>query len=371
MRIAHIYKTFLPEDIGGCERVIQTISHFSSNKGHFSKILTSSKRPSFSIERANNIEIYRYPRLFELASCPISSSMLFDFKNQLKNVDIVHYHFPWPFADLLHIFYKVKKPSIVTYHSDIVRQKLLKKIYNPLMNKFLDSANILVSTSANLAQTSTVLCRYQDKTKIIPIGINYDYRYTADPKIVSQYKSQFGDSFVLFIGVLRYYKGLEFLLDAVKNSNLKLVIAGSGPEEIYLKKKARKLHLSNVFFLGEVSEKEKYALLEACCTVVVPSHLRSEAFSLTLLEGLMFGKPIVSTRLGTGTTYVNVHNVTGFTVEPENPDQLRDALISLTTNKKLALAFGEAAKKRYLDHFNGDQMAKSYLEIYTDLYKSS
>ena len=62
---------------------------------------------------------------------------------------MVHYHFPWPFADLLEMIAGGSKPYIVTYHSDIVRQKLLGKYYRPLMNRFLGGAARVVATSQN------------------------------------------------------------------------------------------------------------------------------------------------------------------------------------------------------------------------------
>src|SRR5690606_38814370 len=141
------------------------------------------------------------------------------------------------------------------------------------------------------------------------------------------WKNKLPDPFFLFIGVLRYYKGLHILLKAIENTALPVVIAGSGPEEKKLMQMAQNLKLTNVFFLGEISEVDKMALLQLCYAFVFPSHLRSEAFGISLLESAMMGKPMISCETGTGTSFINLHNDTGFVVPPNDPDALYKAMI--------------------------------------------
>ena len=124
------------------------------------------------------------------------------------------------------------------------------------------------------------------------------------------------------------------------------------------------MKLKNVRFIGRVDEQDKSALYQLCRAVVIPSHLRSEAYCLTLVEGLMFGKPLISTEIGTGTSFVNQHNETGFVVAPQNPLQLREALQQLQNDEALCQQFGQAARKRYEVFFTAERMAKLYFELY-------
>ena len=86
--------------------------------------------------------------------------------------DIIHYHFPWPFMDLMHFFSRTKKPTIVTYHADIVKQIVLLQFYKPLMHRFFQSIDMIVATSPNNFQNSSVLQKYRKKTVVIPLGIS-------------------------------------------------------------------------------------------------------------------------------------------------------------------------------------------------------
>src|SRR3546814_1288639 len=107
---------------------------------------------------------------FEFASTGFSVSVFRDFAQLIKTVDIVHYHFPWPMMDLAHFANRVKKPTILTYHSDVVKQKQLLKLYQPLQRRFLASVDRIVAESPNYAASSPVLARFDHKVSIIPIG---------------------------------------------------------------------------------------------------------------------------------------------------------------------------------------------------------
>jgi rhamnosyl/mannosyltransferase len=280
---------------------------------------------------------------------------------------VVHYQFPWPFADVLHLLARVKKPTVLTYQSDIVRQQSVLKFYRPLKRLFLNQMDVLVATSDNYARTSTVLQYYADKVEVIPIGLDEKSYPVATKDEIETMRQQVGDKFFLFIGVLRYYKGLHILLDAVKNTDLPVIIVGSGAEEQTLKKQAEVLGLKNVHFLGRVSNQEKAALIALSLAIVFPSHLRSEAFGVTLLEGAMQGKPMISCELGTGTSFVNKDQETGLVVPPLNPEKFREAMETLRSNSEQTLAFGKAARLRYKSLFTGAKMGADYVTLYRKL----
>ncbi|OYW19074.1 MAG: hypothetical protein B7Z52_04090 [Burkholderiales bacterium 12-64-5] len=147
----------------------------------------------------------------------------------------------------------------------------------------------------------------------------------------------------------------------------KIVIAGSGPELDRLQALAAAHRLNNVVFAQQVTEAEKVSLLERCTALVLPSHLRSEAFGMVLVEAAMFGKPTISCEIGTGTSYVNLGGETGLVVSPEDPAALAQAMRQLAADLPLTTAFGLAARERYSSHFSGEVMGRSYAKLYREV----
>ncbi|AOS97770.1 Alpha-D-kanosaminyltransferase [Microbulbifer aggregans] len=350
------YRTFFPESQGGLEQVVLEIA-----RGGGGEVLTLSDRGASSGEYSG-VRYRTARRWFSVASCCVGPGL---FLEVLKNSSgVLHFHFPWPFGDLVYAVAGRSRPLVITYHSDIVRQRWLGSLYRPLMHWFLRRADRIVATSANYVESSDVLRAYRDKVEVIPLGIAEGLYPSLERSCVESVKAKYGTDFMLFVGVLRYYKGLEFLIRAAAGRPYPIVIAGKGPEEERLRELASQLGAKNVHFTGFVDDDEKMALMQLCRAVVLPSHLRSEAFGVTLIEGLMSSKPLVSCELGTGTSYVNVHGQTGFVVQPASPKSLRQALDRLWESPDLAERMGRAGRLRYEALFTGERMVRAYIDLY-------
>jgi rhamnosyl/mannosyltransferase len=212
-----------------------------------------------------------------------------------------------------------------------------------------------------------VLAGVADKVQVIPIGLDKDAYPTPAPERLHAWRQRLGERFFLFVGVLRYYKGLHILLQAAQGQGWPIVIAGAGPIEAELKAQAAALGLQQVHFLGFVPEEDKAALLQLCHAVVFPSHLRSEAFGVSLLEGAMFGKALISCEIGTGTSYINIGGETGLVVPPADPAALREAMQFLWNHPEQAAAMGQRARQRFEHHFTAAQMVDAYAALYARL----
>ena len=185
------------------------------------------------------------------------------------------------------------------------------------------------------------------------------------------WSERLGGKFFLFIGVIRYYKGLHILLSASKGTDYPIVIVGAGPIEQQLKIEVTRLGLERVHFLGFLPDEDKVALLTLCYSVVFPSHLRSEAFGISLLEGAMYGKPLISSEIGTGTTFINIANETGLVVPPSDPIALREAMQYLWQHPEQAAIMGKKAQERYWRLFTAERMVNSYVDLYKELMDES
>jgi rhamnosyl/mannosyltransferase len=377
MRVLHVYRTYFPDAQGGLQESIKQISLATKQFEVESKIFVLSPNPSPKNIQSPEGEIIRSRSWYAPASCDLGDfSSLATFKELLKWTDVVHFHFPWPFADVLNLLSFCKKPKVMTYHSDIVKQKKLNLLYSPLRNFTISSMDAIVATSPNYISSSLILKKLYKlpKLKVIPLGIleqdqrkinlNEEFSYLNRHQLES-------DSYLLFLGVLRYYKGVHTLIEAANQIQSKIVIAGNGPEIENLKFLVASLHVQNVVFLGEVTDSQKHILLKNSTAVILPSHLRSEAFGMVLIEASLHGKPMVCCEIKSGTSYVNLHRETGLVVEPENPQELASACNLIVSDKNLAIQFGAAARKRYEDLFSGSALGLAYSNLYNDLTNKS
>lgn len=366
MKVLHVYRTYFPDTQGGLEEVIRQICLGTGENGVQSKVFTLSDEPYPHRLPRVEAEVLRVRKTFEVASCGFALTGMRRFARAVDWADIVHYHYPWPFSDLMYLAAGRSRPAILTYHSDIVRQRFLLALYRPLMKRYLGAMDRIVATSPNYFATSEVLNEFADKVEVIPIGLNEP----SYPAIDEQHRNlraaraKYGSDFFLFVGVLRYYKGLHILLDAIRGAPYKVVIVGAGPVEAELRRQARDLGLDNVTFAGFVSDREKMALFQLCRAVVFPSYLRAEAFGVTLLEGAMSARPLISAEVGSGTSHVNVHAETGLVVPPSDSVALRRAMDEFHADPDKARLMGVNARRRYEALFTGSAMGRRYTRVY-------
>ncbi|MDX5371662.1 MAG: glycosyltransferase family 4 protein [Pseudomonadaceae bacterium] len=366
MKVLHFYKTYYPSSFGGIEQVIFQLAEGCQRLGVKAEVLSVATGMSRHSQIIGSHLAHYAKQDLQLASTAFSREAIPMFRELSKDADIIHYHYPWPFMDLAHFCVRPAKPCILSYHSDIVRQRTLRHIYGPLMNRFLSAMDRIVAASPNYAASSPVLQRYADKVQIIPYGLDESSYPKPDDSTLKKWRTRIGGDFYLFVGVLRYYKGLHVLLDAMAGLELPLVIAGSGPAEAELRQKCARLGLRNVHLVGEVSEQDKAALLELSKALVFPSHLRSEAFGISLLEGAMYGKPLISCEIGTGTTFINIAGETGLTVPPADSAALRSAILRLWQDPALRATLGAGARKRFEQLFSSHQMSEKYFDLYCE-----
>ncbi len=369
MKILQIYKDYYPPVKGGIEGHINVLANGLKEHGIDVEVLVSNTSVRLEREVIDGILITKVPQLGRFASASLNMTFSFWIKKLGKRADILHFHFPNPTAEISYLISGLKKPVIVTYHSDIIRQARLLKLYTPFLRKFLDQAYTIVVTSPNYLNFSPFLGNYRSKCRLVPFGI--DLSVFSPKKLsgeISEIRVQHGSPLLLFIGRFRYYKGLHVLINAMLHIDAKLLLIGGGPLEHPLKEKVARNHLGEkVVFLGELSDPEKIAYLHASNVFVLPSVFRSEAFGIVQLEAMASSKPVVCTELGTGTSFVNLHQQTGLVVPPDNPDALADAINHLLENPDLRKAYGKAGFQRVQEFFSKDKMIADIISLYREL----
>lgn len=365
MRILHVFKTYLPDTHGGIEHVIRQMCLATRGFGIDHRILTLSKHPAPECLEVDGIPVRRVKQDVDLASTGLSLTAFRAFSEEARAADLVHFHFPWPFMDVLQLLTRPGKPYVVSYHSDIVKQRHLLKLYAPLMQRFLGNATCVIAATEPYRQSSPTLQRLGTKVRVIPYGLDPDSYPEADPQRLTSWRQRLGPRYLLFVGVLRYYKGLHLLLKALQGLDYPLAIVGAGPEGDALRAQCERFGLRNCHFLGRQSEEDLAVLYAGCESFVFPSHLRSEAFGMALLEAAMYGKPMLSCEIGSGMSEINLNGQTGIGVPPE-PAALREGLMTLWEDAELRTRYGQAARARFETHFRSEVMASKLIEVYRE-----
>jgi rhamnosyl/mannosyltransferase len=370
VKVLQIYKDYYPPVQGGIERHVSLLANGLKQKGVDVTVLVSNRRPSYEETTVEGIRVIKAPQLFRLFSAPVNTSMASLLWRFGSAADILHFHLPNPTADMAFLFSGLSDRKVVaTYHSDIVRQKFLNKLYIPFFRIFLKKANAIIVTSPNYAESSKYLQPYKNKCHIVPLGINLArFQTECRNDEIHCIRRRYGSEIVLFIGKFRYYKGLDVLIRAMHKTRGNLLLIGSGPFELHLRRLVSSLNMENrVFFLGECDDDEVNAYLKACDVFVLPSILRSEAFGLAQLEAMACGKPVISTELGTGTSYVNQDKATGIIVPPSDTAALAESIDRLIGDPILCRKLGEAGSIRVRKHFSEEQMIDGTMQLYQQI----
>lgn len=362
MKIVHVYKDFYPPVAGGIERHVALMCRFQQSEAEV-EALVCSRRFLGRHRKVDGTTVREVGEWGRFQGAPVSPA--FPFRLRQSRADVAVVQTPNPTAEISAVIARPNK-LVVRYQSDVVRQSAAMRVYGPVFNRFLDSADAIVTSSTQYVDTSPYLNARRQRCHVIPLGIVPEmYDNPSEPGMAGL-REKYGGAFVFTCGRHVYYKGLEYLIDAAPGIDAKVVIGGNGPLTERLRAQALNAG-SDVEFTGVLAEKDLINHLHACDVFAFPSCERSEAFGLSMLEAQACGKPVVATRLGTGVEYVNVDGRTGINVPPRDPAKLAAALNRLLHNPALASELGEAGHDRVRQEFDARTVARLELEVYKSI----
>jgi len=364
MRVVHVYKDYFPV-LGGIENHVRLLAEREAARGLDVTVLVTARQGPTQVTHEGGVRVIRAARLATVASTPLSLALGRELGR--LEADIAHLHFPYPVGEVSQLLCGRARRVVISYHSDVVRQKTLLRFYRPLMHRVLRRADRILVATPNYLATSSTLRQYGTKCTIVPYGIEqgrFSRTHRGDPEVRAIRERFSSGPLILFVGVLRYYKGLRYMLDAMVGLDARLAIVGAGPMEASLRAQCAELGLEDkVYFCGAVSDTDLPAYYAAADMFVLPACERSEAFGLVQVEALASGLPIVSTELGTGTSYVNQHAKSGLVVAPRDSDALRVGIAKLLGDEALRKRMAAGARER-AKLFTAERMVSDVLQQY-------
>jgi len=371
MRILHVGKYYSPYR-GGLEQVVKDLCEATQKLGHIADVICIEHNISDVCNDVNGVSVVRCKSLFNAASTDISFVMISRLRKIISGYDIVHVHLPNPMANLALLFCDLSNIKVVIHwHSDIVKQKWLKKIYSPLQYWLLNRADKIIATSPSYLLGSRELQLYKNKVSIVPIGLDSS-KITINVSDVSSLKNEYeGKNIVFALGRHVYYKGFKYLIESAKylSDDYVVLIGGAGPltddylnliESLNLKEKVK--------LLGMIPESKLSAYFSAADVFCLPSIERSEAFGVVQLEAFSAKTPVISCNIpGSGVSWVNQDGITGIVVGTRKPKQLSEAIKEVCG--PLNTKYSENAYKNFNDLFDRRIMALKTVNIYKSLFR--
>ncbi|HTH93050.1 MAG TPA: glycosyltransferase family 4 protein [Candidatus Paceibacterota bacterium] len=367
---------FYPK-VGGLETIAYTTAKMLQESGNYTVSIISSNYDGkgYRKDMIDGMTVHRLPIAFRLSNTPINfawSKMITKIFDEEKP-SLVHTHSPVPFmADVAAaVAHKKHIPLVVTYHSGSMRKgnfilDLIIGVYELyFLKKLLQRADHIVAVARNFIPV--VFPQFINKVSFIPTGVDLErFKKTAVPN----------NERVAFVGRVELssmWKGIEYLIKAMaivikKRPSATLEIVGGGDALGLYTQQAKDLNIQDNFITpGPQYGAELVKAFERMNVMVLPSTSDSEAFSVSLVEAMASGRPIIGTNIG-GTPQVIDNGVTGLIVEPKNPQALAEAIEKIISDHAFAQALGDAGSLK-AQGFSWEIQTGKYIEIYNSLIK--
>ena len=413
IRVLHISKYYHPFSGGTelvarqCVRALQESVHQEYEQAVFCfdhkgmKGSFAGERSEDSVDLVDGVRVVRCACEAKISSQSIS----FSFRRRLRAVfqqfepDVVILHYPNPFAThYLMPLLKPKQKLMIFWHLDIVKQRILRKLFIGQNRCLIDRADCIIATSPNYIEGSQWLRQYREKCVVIPNCIDekkLEDHLMKNSQAVDRVRQRYQEK-ILCLAVGRHveYKGFRYLIEAAQylDERFTIVMMGAGPLTEKLKQQAKELEnhhdnqrrksasvagsesieradsLPDIIFAGLVSDEELRNYLYACDIFCFPSITKNEAFGIALAEAMYCGKPAVTFTIeGSGVNYVSPGGVTGLECPNRDSRAYAAAMRLLADRPDLREQYGRAAKKRVEELFLYRQFSKHIQELLQEL----
>ncbi len=344
MKIAQIIIGYHPI-VGGYGRHVKLISDELRRRGHEVRVITTRFSPGEVSEERSVKRLWNTP-LTKFTPGLFTHLLLNDY-------DLIHVHGypsfqPW----ITSLAHKLKHyPLVFTphYHPFGTKPRIIRRLFDKLFGEpaLREADRVIALTNYEKRMLSKIINK--KKIRIIPNPVPL-----SKLKKIKGFKKKHGlKNYILFIGRLERDKGINYLIEAAGNKDVVII----GKDVGYADKIKRK---PNVHLLGAVSNKELMMALTECDMLVMPS--KYEAFGITFIEAMAYGKPVIGTRVG---PVPSVIGKAGLTVKYGDVNGLRRAISKVMNNYDYYSKAGLEQVKQY----DVKNIVNKLLNVYDELWK--
>jgi rhamnosyl/mannosyltransferase len=385
LKVCHLGK-FYPPASGGIESHLQTLARAQADLGAEVRVLCVNHRSPGGTDVTwrtfartetvrdsdGPVEVDRLGRWASLVRLEVCPSLIRRLRQlESEGVDLLHMQTPNPTMLAGLFLARPRIPWVITYQSDVVKQKALVALQRPVENWVFRRARGIFATSESYLAGSDYLQRYRDKIRIVPLGIDTGpyVRPSAETQgHAARFRQQHGDPLWLAVGRLVYYKGFVNALRALSQVPGKLMLVGVGPLRAELQRQAQEFGVAErVLWMPRLSPEELVGAYHAATAFWFPSNARSEAFGLVQVEAMASGCPVINTAIpGSGVAWVSRDGETGRTVPVDDAAAFAAAANDLARDPELRARLGRQGRERAVTEFSAARMAERTLAGYRD-----
>jgi len=383
LRICHLAK-FYPPATGGIETHVRTLARAQADLGARVQVLCVNHRDRggrdvtwqafarTATERESDgpVQVVRLGRRASLARLDLCLELpgLLAGLHRSK-VDVLHLHNPNPTMLLALAWARPAVPYVITHHSDVIKQRLLRWGYSPFEDLVYRRAARVLATSPAYGAGSDLLVRYAAKVEALPLGLDLTAFLQPAPEAQRQaerLRQEHGWPLWLAVSRLVYYKGLHNSVQALASVPGKLLVIGDGPLGEPLREQARRLGVGErIVWQGRASTDELVGAYHAATALWFPSNARSEGFGLVQVEAMVCGCPVINSAIpASGVAWVSRHEETGLTTPVDDAAELARCARRLLEEPGLRQRLADNGRRRALAEFDHRRMAEHSLEIY-------
>lgn len=373
MRVLHFAKYAFVRT-GGMERHVEVLTQALAERGADVTVLSYDPSGKALPRSENGVRVEPVPTLARLSSQSLAPSLITRARRLARDrpFNVVHQHWPDPFAHLAASFVPGRPAQVVTWHTDILRQRVLGPVYQAVAPLVLARPDAVIgATRAHLK--SAQLDRFVPAAQrhVIPFGI--DVRpFAPTPQRLRDaqlLREKYGAAPLVFaLGRHVYYKGFDVLIRAMTRVPAVLLLGGEGPLTQKLRQQAAELK-AKVEFVGSIPEARLPSYFHACDVFCLPSVARTEAFGLVQAEAMACGKPVVNTMLNNGVNELAPDNVCALTAPVADDFALASAISRLLAAPDFSRRLGRAGHERVHDSFTVEAMVDRTLQLYTSIVR--
>ena len=358
-----VNKMYSPE-IGGVEVVVKLMADIYKKHIGFVEVLTFSDKGDDKNEIIDSVPVKRIGSFFSKGPIRLSWTYMKKLKECSKNHNLILYNYPSVQPEICTLFLNTDRKQIVSYHADNVKWGIVGYLYQKtIARQFLKKMDLILVSNPNIVTSSMELRRVKNKCVVLPLGVDTDHFQKTmldadDLHVIDQSKKK-----IVFVGRFSRYKGLNVLLNAFSqlDENYQLILVSkdripNNSKEIIEKNRMN----SRVIHLNNISHTELPKYYSVADVFVMPSTDRGEAFGLVAVEAMACGIPVITTELGTGTSYHNIDGVTGKVIQPNDIIELREAILEICENPE---RFDEGAIRKRALEFDQKIFEQKLIEI--------